>query len=138
MAVQVALDNISRRFDTLATKADVQQMRDEVKRLTVTFMKNAEKLERQLSDIEVKTDKLESEVKSLKKVNETVKDIVKQQARRIKQNKRELNDLQQYSRRWNLQVFKVPEDEKETAADCTSKECDFQRQNRHSNQGKRH
>ena len=123
MAVQVALDNISRRFDTLATKADVQQMRDEVKRLTVTFMKNAEKLERQLSDIEVKTDKLESEVKSLKKVNETVKDIVKQQARRIKQNKRELNDLQQYSRRWNLQVFKVPEDQKETAADRTSKVC---------------
>ena len=29
MAVQAALDNISRRLDTLATKADVKQMRDE-------------------------------------------------------------------------------------------------------------
>ena len=30
MAVQAALDNISRRLDTLATKVDVEQMRDEV------------------------------------------------------------------------------------------------------------
>ena len=39
------------------------------------------------------------------------------------QNERELNDLQQYSRKWNLRVFKVPEKEKETAADCTAKVC---------------
>ncbi len=30
--------------------------------------------------------------------------------------KKVLNDLQQYSRRWNLRVFKVPE--KETAGVC--------------------
>ena len=88
MAVQTAIDNISKRFDTLATKVDVEQMRDEVKCLTKTFM---EKLENQ--------------------------------DRRIKQNERELNDLQQYSRRWNLRVFKVPVKEKETAADCTAKVC---------------
>ena len=123
MAVQAAKDNISRRLDILTTKVDVEQMRDEVKHLTETFMEKAEKLEGRLFDTEVKTDKLESEVKSLKKVNETITDIVKQQDRRIKQNKRELNDLQQYSWRWNLRVFKVPEDEKETAADCTSKVC---------------
>ena len=33
MAVQAALDNISRRLDTLATKVDVEQMRDEVRLL---------------------------------------------------------------------------------------------------------
>ncbi len=38
------------------------------------------------------------------------------QDRRIKQNEKELNDLQQYSRRWNLRVFKVPE--KEAAGVC--------------------
>ena len=71
----------------------------------------------------METEKLEPEVKSLKKVNETVTDIVKQQDRRIKQNERELNDVQQYSGRWNLRVFKVAENEKEIAADCTSKVC---------------
>ena len=122
MAVQAALNNISRRLDTLATKVDVEQMRDEVKCLTKTFMEKLEKLEGRLFDTEVKVEKLESEVKSLKKVNETATGI-KQQDRRINQNERELNDLQQYSRRWNLRVFKVPEKEKETAADCTAKVC---------------
>ena len=123
MAVQAALDNISKRLDTLATKVDVEQMRDEVRCLTKTFMEKLEKLEGRLFETEVKAEKLESEVKSLKKVNETATGMIKQQDRRIKQNERELNDLQQYSRRWNLRVFKVPEKEKETAADCTAKVC---------------
>ena len=123
MAVQAALDNISKRLDTLATKVDVKQMRDEVKCLTKTFMEKLEKLEGRLFETEVKAEKLESEVKSLKKVNETATGMIKQQDRRIKQNERELNNLQQYSKRWNLRVFKVPEKEKETAANCTVKVC---------------
>ena len=71
MAVQAALDNISKRLDTLATRVDVVQMRDEVKCLTETFMEKLEKLEGRLFDTEVKAEKLETEVKSLKKVNET-------------------------------------------------------------------
>ena len=98
MAVQTALDNISKRLNTLATKVDVEQMRDEVKCLTKTFMEKLEKLEGRLFETEVKAEKLESEVKSLKKVNETATGMVRQQDRRIKQNERELNDLQQYSR----------------------------------------
>ena len=57
MAVQAALDNISRRLDTLATKVDVEQMRDEVKCLTKTFMEKLEKLEGRLFDTEVKAEK---------------------------------------------------------------------------------
>ena len=98
MAVQAALDNISRRLNTLATKVGVEQMRDEVKCLTKTFVEKLEKLEGRLFDTEVKTEKLQSEVKSLKKASETATAIIKQQDRRIKQNERELNDLQQYSR----------------------------------------
>ena len=64
-------------------------------------------------------------MKSLKKVNETATGMIKQQNKTGESGRREreLNDLQQYSRRWNLQVFKVPEKEKETAADCTAKVC---------------
>ena len=68
-------------MDTLATRVDVEQMRDEVKCLTETFMEKLEKLEGQLFDTEVKAEKLESEVKSLKKVNETAPGIIKQQDR---------------------------------------------------------
>ena len=112
MAVQAVLDNISKRLDTLATKVGVEQMRHEVKCLTETFMEKLEKLEGRVFDTEEKAEKLESEMESLKKVNETATGIIKQQDRRIRQNQRELNDLQQYSRRWNLRVFKVPEKER--------------------------
>ena len=71
----------------------------------------------------MKAEKLESEVNSLKKVNETAPGIIKQQDRRIRQNERKLHDLQQYSRRWTLRVVKVPKKEKETTADCTAKVC---------------
>ena len=58
MAVQTALDNISKRLDTLATKADVEQMRNEVKCLTKTFMEKLEKLEGRLFETEVKAEKI--------------------------------------------------------------------------------
>ncbi|KAL8576060.1 hypothetical protein ACOMHN_001410 [Nucella lapillus] len=37
------------------------------------------------------------------------------------QCEKEQNDLQQYSRRWNLRVYRVPEQTKETACDCVDK-----------------
>ena len=54
MAVQAALDNISRRLDT---KVDVEQMKDEVKCLTKTFMEKLEKLKGRLFDTGVKEKK---------------------------------------------------------------------------------
>ena len=63
-------------------------MRHEVKCLTKTFMENLKKLEGRLFDTEMKAEKLESEMESLKKVNETATGIIKQQERRIKQNER--------------------------------------------------
>ena len=81
----------------MATKVDVEQMRDEVKCLTETYMEKLEKLEGRLFDTEVKAEKLESEEKSLKKVNETATGIIKQQDRRIKQNERELKEVESAS-----------------------------------------
>ena len=59
-----------------------------MKCLTKTFMEKLEKLEGRLFETEVKAEKLESEVKSPKKVNETATGMIKQQDRRIRQNER--------------------------------------------------
>ena len=118
MAVQAALDKISQRLDTLATRTDVDQIKVEVKNLTQTFIEKLEKLEGRLFDIETKTDKIEAEVKAEKKKTEILTDTVKQQERRLRQLEREQNDLQQYTRRWNLRVYKA-----ESADDCVSKVC---------------
>ena len=58
MAVQAALDKISQRLDTLATRTDVDQTKVEVKNLTQTFIEKLEKLEGRLFDIETKRTKL--------------------------------------------------------------------------------
>ena len=123
MAVQAALDKISQRLDILATRTDVDQIKVEVKNLTQTFIEKLEKLEGRLFDTETKTDKIEAEVKAEKKKTEILTDTVKQQERRLRQLEREQNDLQQYTRRWNLRVYKVPEDKAESADDCVSKVC---------------
>ena len=54
MAVQAALDKISQRLDTLATRTDVDQIKVEVKNLTQTFIEKLEKLEGRLLDTETK------------------------------------------------------------------------------------
>ena len=93
MAVQAALDKMSRRLDTLATRTDVDQIKVEAKHLTQTFIEKSEKLKGRLFDIETKTDKTEAEVKAEKKKTEILTDSVKQQERRLRQLEREQNDL---------------------------------------------
>ena len=85
MAVQAALDKISQRLDTLATRTNVDQIKMEVKSLTQTFIEKLEKLEGRLFDTETKTDKTEAEVKAEKKKTEILTDTVKQQERRLRQ-----------------------------------------------------
>ena len=43
----------------------------------------------------------------------------------VRKMQKEQNDQQQYSRRWNLRVFKVPEGDGETVDDCRKKCCDI-------------
>ena len=88
MAVQAALDKISQRLDTLATRTDVDQIKVEVKNLTQTFIEKLEKLEGRLLDTETKTDKTEAEVKAEMKKTEILTDTVKQQERRLRQLER--------------------------------------------------
>ena len=73
---------------------------------------------------EVKANKLESAVKSQKK-KKLIKLLQASLNRKPGESSRmrEMKDLQEYSRRWNLRVFKVPEKETETAANCTAKVC---------------
>ena len=72
---------------------------------------------------EVKANKLESAVKSQKK--KLIKLLQASLNRKPGESSRmrEMKDLQEYSRRWNLCVFKVSEKETETAANCTAKVC---------------
>lgn len=104
MAVQMALDTINKRLDSLATRVDMSEMRAEVKQLTNTFMEQIEKLEGTVLDTEARLDKMETELKTKRKKSEGLANSLVQQERRIQQIEWEQNDLQQYSRQWNLRV----------------------------------
>ena len=45
----------------------------------------------------------------LKKDNQTLKDMLNLHDCKLKSMEKEQNSLQQYSRHWNLRVYKVPE-----------------------------
>jgi ribosome-binding ATPase YchF (GTP1/OBG family) len=129
MAVEAALEKITKRLDALdakiATKEDIATVKDELRDLTNTFMKKVEQLEARVFEVEAKSDKHDKEVAAIKKKNEELQNVMRHQDLRIKQNDREINDLQQYSRRWNVRVYKVPEAEGETAEDCAKKVCNI-------------
>lgn len=123
MAVQEAIDKISKRLDDLATKEDIGTIRGELKELTNAFMKKVEELEARVFDVEARSDKQEKEVTAMQKKNEELQSVMRHQDLRINANDREINDLQQYSRRWNVRVYRVPEAQGETAEDCAKKVC---------------
>ncbi|KAL8625120.1 hypothetical protein ACOMHN_030754 [Nucella lapillus] len=119
--LQKAVETINERLESLSAKSEVVQMRAEVKELTDMFKEKIEGLEGRLLDVECKIDNLESGNRNAKKFNEGLKNMVTQCDSRLKQCEKEQNDLQQYSRRWNLRVYRVPEQTKETAGDCVDK-----------------
>ncbi|KAL8573258.1 hypothetical protein ACOMHN_006669 [Nucella lapillus] len=113
--LQKAVETINERLESLSAKSEVVQMRAEVKDLTDMFKEKIEGIEGRLLDVECKIDNLESGSRNAKKFNEGLKNMVTQCDSRLKQCEKEQNDLQQYSRRWNLRVYRVPEQTKETA-----------------------
>ncbi|KAL8618163.1 hypothetical protein ACOMHN_059170 [Nucella lapillus] len=96
-------------------------MRAEVKDLTDMFKEKIKGIEGRLLDVECKIDNLESGSRNAKKFNKGLKNTVTQCDSRLKQCEKEQNDLQQYSRRWNLRVYRVHEQTKETADDFVDK-----------------
>ena len=123
MAMQEALVKINQRLDALATRDDVAGIRSEVQQLTDTFLKKIQQLEGRVFEAEAKTDKLQAEAAAAKKKTEELQNMMRRQDNLLKQNESATNDLQQYSRRWNLRVYRVPEAEGETSDDCIKKVC---------------
>jgi hypothetical protein len=121
------LKAIQQSLKTLATKEDIQELRDGVRgeidkvkndleKVSESMTERCEQLESRLFDVEVKLDKVIEENKSLKKENRELKET-------NKKTQSDINDLEQYGRRWNLRLFNVTEKQGETADDAALKVC---------------
>ena len=67
MSAQEILNDINAKLATVATKEDIQNVQQEVKSLTSTFMEKIEKLEGRLFEVEARREQVDKEVASLKK-----------------------------------------------------------------------
>ena len=92
-------------------------VREELRVLTESFRETAKRLEGRLFDTEARSDRIEAELKEVKKTNQELQNNIRHQDGRIKAGEREQTDLQRYSRRWNLRVYKIPGADTQTVED---------------------
>jgi hypothetical protein len=121
--IQTALKELFNRMDTLATKDDVHQMKEHVKKFTDDVMAKLERMEGQLLDVESKTAAVTKEVKVYKGKTTRLENNLNNHELRMQQAEREINDLEQYSRRSHLRLYKLPEAARGKTEDLTSKVC---------------
>lgn len=117
MSVQDTLQSIQKTLATLATRSDIQSVRDEVKgeldKVRDELEKFAEKIEDRYEQIESRIFDVEQVVEAVEKENRVLKKENESLRESLKKTQSELNDLEQYGRRWNLRVFGVPEQQQE-------------------------
>jgi regulator of replication initiation timing len=132
--VERKLDEISRKLSDVLTKSDSSFIRDIIKNM-LTDMKDqilssitrrVEVLESQIFDKNSETDKLKKQLESkqseIEKLKEENQDLRNKFDREILSSKMIANEQEQYSRKNNVRVQGVPEDEaKESSENCTKK-----------------
>ncbi len=115
------LDVLSKKLDSLATKDDINQFRAEIQRVIDSLHNKVDKMEGRVFDVEAENDKLKTEIRKIQENNKDLKNRIDQYDKENRQLRRNQNDHEQYLRRWNCRVYKVPEEEGETANSCIKK-----------------
>lgn len=111
---------IGEKMDTLSTKEDLHQVKNQVKAKAFTD-DVMEKLEGQMLDLESKTAAMSKEVKVVKGKTARLEGNVNDHEKRVSSLEMDINELEQYTRRWNLRVYRVPEVAGEKVEDCVKK-----------------
>ena len=108
-------------MDSLATKDDINQFRAEIQRVIDSLRNKVDKMESRVFDEEAENDELKTEIRKIQENNKDLKNRIDQYDKEKRQLRRNQNDHEQYLRRWNCRVYKVPEEEGETANNCIKK-----------------
>ena len=122
MAFQTTLDDIVSQLANMPTKDDMRELRDEINKNTARTEVRIEQLESTLFEMQTQRDVLSAEIKLLREENKELRDQVSQCQKDSSSRRREVNDLEQHSRQFNLRVYGVKEAQggKETVEDCVA------------------
>ena len=105
MTILETLDEIKKQFETLATKSDIRQLKSDLDKLTTRVTERMDRLEEsRCFDIENELDNVKKDMFSVRKENADLKDQMRQQDQRMQRVRSDLNDQEQYDRRWNLSL----------------------------------
>ena len=113
MAEQVSMSELSKilekHFENLPKKDDFQAFRSEMKSAIDSLTLKCEKLEGDIFVVKKDNEELEKALKVQKDRNEELSSELTKQKTRLCKTEKELNDLEQYGRRWSVRVFGVKE-----------------------------
>ena len=122
-SVQAALRELFEKMGTLATKEDIQQMKENVKSFTGEVLEKLDKMEAQMLELEAKNVAVSKEVKVIKAKNNRLEHNINDHDIRVQQLERDMNELEQYSRRSHLRIYRIPEPAKGQKEDVMKKVC---------------
>ena len=122
MDISVALEEIKTKLNVLATK---EELKSELDSAISRFSLRVDQLECRIFDVEKENDNLREEIKQLKLSNDSLEKKIRGQDDENLKIRKLQNDHEQYLRRWNVRVFKVPEQANESAEQCIEKCADI-------------
>lgn len=123
VSLEELVRELNNKINNLATKEDVCGIKTQMLEIVNKLDGRMEVLEGRMLEEEAKTAKIEKDVKVVQGKNARFQSNLQEHDNRIRTLEKEHNDAQQYSRRWNLRVYKVPETS--DTEDCEKKICDI-------------
>ena len=114
-------DDLARKLESVATKDDIKDIRGDMDRINKSLTKRIDVLENRVYELEREKDSLSNRLSAMKMEKEEMTGQLQRQRQKQTNYERDLNDLEQYGRGWNLRFFGFPETNDETVSDCINK-----------------
>ncbi|KAL8618396.1 hypothetical protein ACOMHN_050164 [Nucella lapillus] len=114
MWLQAVLEGIREEMALFATKDDIKAITEQMNKNAARLDTRMDKLEIDLFDLKNEKGALLTEVKQLREENKTLCGQVDQCQKEAAAFKRDLNDIEQHGRHFNVRVYGVPETEGRT------------------------
>ena len=121
MTLQEAVRELKQSLQTLATREDISQLREEMEKMQASFCTRIDKLESSVFELENERDQLRQEVAKITEKNTDLQQQLSLHSRTTADLKRSLNEQEQYGRLWNLRVYGVKEAHGEVVRDYIDK-----------------
>ena len=120
-AIQIALKALASKDDIKAVRVDlygeINALNNRLDNWRKEYDERLSRVEGRFFDFENRLDDLAQENNDLRTRNATLEED-------IKKCKRQVNDIEQYGRRWNIKIWNVEDNMTETASQTTKKACD--------------